>query len=313
LSKLTQADIAASNNLTGKSQSGGDWDLEVTTGQIESQVSFASMANYDSVLATYNGNEYQLTSTALTWQQAEAEAVALGGHLVTINDLAEQRWLASIYNNGQKLWIGLNDRTTEGQFHWTTDDGVRLWVNNNLIIDKFVNQSATNHEGTISLVAGQKYDIRLEYYENAGAAVAQLSWSSNSQALEIVPQSQLYSPITSDRTFTQETVISQLTQPTAIDWSPNGNLLYIAEKRGVIKVLSSGSTTPTTFTDLSAQVNGTRDRGLLDIAIHPDFFNGSPYVYALYTYDPPQVNQNTGLAGADGIGNRAARLTRLTG
>ncbi|GAB4538054.1 MAG: hypothetical protein Tsb0014_27370 [Pleurocapsa sp.] len=55
-----------------------------------------------------------------------------------------------------------------------------------------------------------------------------------------------------------------------------------------------------------------RDRGLLDIAVHPDFFNGSPYVYALYTYDPPEVFQNTGLAGPDGIGNRAARLTRIT-
>ena len=50
----------------------------------------------------------------------------------------------------------------------------------------------------------------------------------------------------------------------------------------------------------------------MDIAVHPDFFNGSPYVYALYTYDPPEVLQNTGLAGEDGNGNRAARLTRIT-
>jgi glucose/arabinose dehydrogenase len=60
-------------------------------------------------------------------------------------------------------------------------------------------------------------------------------------------------------------------------------------------------------------VNGVRDRGLLDIAVHPDFEN-NPYVYLAFTYDPPEVyNQSPGsLAGPDGIGNRAARLIRVT-
>lgn len=112
--------------------------------------------------------------------------------------------------------------------------------------------------------------------------------------------------------LTKQTVISGLNQPAAIEWTPNGETMFVAEKGGVIKVFQNSQLLNTPFIDLSAQVNGTRDRGLLDIAVHPDFFNGSPYVYALYTYDPPQVFQNTGLAGADGIGNRAGRLTRIT-
>ena len=109
-----------------------------------------------------------------------------------------------------------------------------------------------------------------------------------------------------------ETIISGLNQPTAIEWTPNADRFFIAEKGGVIKVAQDGAVSDTPFIDLSDQVNEARDRGLLDIAIHPDFFNGSPYVYALYTYDPPEVLENTGLAGADGSGNRAARLTRIT-
>ena len=58
-------------------------------------------------------------------------------------------------------------------------------------------------------------------------------------------------------------------------------------------------------------MNGTRDRGLLDIALHPDFEN-NPYVYLLFTYDPPEVFNNTGQAGPDGNNNRASRLIRVT-
>ena len=78
-------------------------------------------------------------------------------------------------------------------FNTTSDDGVRLWVNNQLIIDRFQDQAPTEYGGSITLNAGQKYDIRMDYYEKGGGAMAQLSWSSASQSKEIVPQSQLFS------------------------------------------------------------------------------------------------------------------------
>ncbi|MEM9275567.1 MAG: lectin-like protein [Cyanobacteria bacterium P01_F01_bin.143] len=385
---------------------------------------------------SYNGNQYFLTSTSLTWEQAQAEAENFGGNLVSINDSLEESWLQSNFGDIEDFWIGINDRNTEGSFEWvsgqpvtytnwapgepndfggaqdlgrmnfgagsawddtgattilrgiieigganprpngsgnglrgeyfddidftntkvirtddtvdfnwgtgspdpaiapdtfsvrwtgeiearfsenynfqtTTDDGVRLWINDQLVIDQFIDQAPTSHQGTIALTAGQRYDIELEYYENGGGAVAQLAWSSASQPFEIVPESQLYSEIIPGSiTLTQETVFSGLNQPTAIDWSPGGDLTFIAEKGGVIKVADDGQVS--NFIDISAQVNGVRDRGLLDIAVHPNFFDGSPYVYALYTHDPAEVFQNSGLAGPDGIGNRAARLTRIT-
>jgi hypothetical protein len=78
-------------------------------------------------------------------------------------------------------------------FYTTSDDGVRLWINGQLIIDQWNDHSPTTHSGTIALQANQLYDIRLEYYENGGGAVMKLEWQSASQAREVVPLSQLFS------------------------------------------------------------------------------------------------------------------------
>jgi hypothetical protein len=48
-------------------------------------------------------------------------------------------------------------------------------------------------------VAGVKYVIKMEYYENSGGAVAKLLWSSASTAKAIIPQKQLYLPNTGAR------------------------------------------------------------------------------------------------------------------
>ncbi|MBE9010436.1 DUF4347 domain-containing protein [Pseudanabaenaceae cyanobacterium LEGE 13415] len=422
-------------------------------------------------------------------------------------------------------------------FFTTTDDGVRLFVDGQLVIDNFVNQAATERRGSIALQAGRKYDIRMEYYERGGAAVAQLGWFSANQVRQIIPQSQLYSstvvanpgtivmgtnavtvnedsgtatvridringsdgvatvryttadgnalagtdytttaglltfaagettktitipiindtiaegteefgfglgettgaalginrtaritiidddapttyefsdanynvnensgtatitvqrsgntaiagsvnyatsngtatagsdyttatgtvsfaagetsktftiPITDDtdgernetinltlsaaiegalgaqRTailtiadndpgnFAREAVITGLSQPTAFDWTPGGEYLFVAQKNGVVRVARNGVLQQTPAVDISAQVNSPRDRGLLGLAVHPGFFTGNPYVYLLYSYDPPETAQGTGLAARDQVGNRTARLGRFT-
>ncbi len=62
----------------------------------------------------YGGHSYALTTNFGTWQSAEAEAVALGGHLVTINDAAENNWIIATFparsGNGSLpiAWIGYN-------------------------------------------------------------------------------------------------------------------------------------------------------------------------------------------------------------
>src|SRR6187551_906647 len=70
-------------------------------------------------------------------------------------------------------------------FFTTSDDGVRLWVNGQQLINNWTDHGPTENRGTIALTAGQRYDLRLEFYENAGGATVTLSWSSASQAKQI--------------------------------------------------------------------------------------------------------------------------------
>ncbi|MBC5861806.1 PA14 domain-containing protein [Flavobacterium turcicum] len=78
-------------------------------------------------------------------------------------------------------------------FRTNSDDGIRLRVNGVQVINNWTDHGPTIDNGTISLVAGTKYEIVLEYYERGVGAVAQLSWLSASQALEIIPQNRLFS------------------------------------------------------------------------------------------------------------------------
>lgn len=80
-------------------------------------------------------------------------------------------------------------------FYSTHNDGARLWVDGQQLINDWVNHaSAVEQSGTISLTAGVKYDIVLEYYENTGSASVKLEWSSPSQTRQVIPASQLYPP-----------------------------------------------------------------------------------------------------------------------
>jgi hypothetical protein len=91
-------------------------------------------------------------------------------------------------------WTGqvLAQLTETYTFSTTADDGIRLWVNGVQLVNDWVDQGPTTQSGTIALVAGQEYPIKIEYYQNTGGDVAELTWSSPSTPNAIVPQSQLF-------------------------------------------------------------------------------------------------------------------------
>jgi hypothetical protein len=62
-------------------------------------------------------------------------------------------------------------------FAATADDGVRLYVDDALVVDAWRDQSATTYHATRTLAAGT-HRVRLEYYENGWDAVARLSWAA---------------------------------------------------------------------------------------------------------------------------------------
>lgn len=67
------------------------------------------------------------------------------------------------------------DKSTVWRFVATTDDGMRVFINNNPIIDVWYDSQAHTVTTDIYLAAGT-YPVRVEYYEAGGGAVAQFSW-----------------------------------------------------------------------------------------------------------------------------------------
>ena len=98
-------------------------------------------------------------------------------------------------SNFSVRWTGqvMSPITGVVTFTATADDGVRLWVNGQLLVDAWIDQGPTAYSNTIALTAGQKYDLKMEYYQGGGGSSAYLTWSYPGQADTPVPQTQLYS------------------------------------------------------------------------------------------------------------------------
>ena len=79
-------------------------------------------------------------------------------------------------------------------FYTVSDDGIRLWVNNKLIVDNWNDHGPTENSGYVALKGGFLYNVRMEMYESGGGAVAKLFWSAPSVPKEVIPSTQLYPP-----------------------------------------------------------------------------------------------------------------------
>lgn len=91
-------------------------------------------------------------------------------------------------------WSGeiLAPYSEEYTFTTTTDDGVRLWVNDQQLINQWQEQSAAEFSANLTLEGGRRYKIRMEYYEQSGVASAKLEWKSATLTREVIPSKYLY-------------------------------------------------------------------------------------------------------------------------
>ena len=97
------------------------------------------------------------------------------------NGLYSVRWAGQIQPQYSETYF----------FDVKSDDGARLWVNDQLVIDKWQTQN-TEWSNSISLQGGTRYDLKLEYLQTGGSAQAHLYWYSPSQSKQVIPSNCLY-------------------------------------------------------------------------------------------------------------------------
>ena len=96
--------------------------------------------------------------------------------------------------------------------------------------------------------------------------------------------------------FTESIVARGLSNPTAMEFAPDGRL-FVCEQGGRLRVIKNGTLLQTPF--LTVPVNAAGERGLLGVTFAPDFAN-NPYVYVYYTATEPQIHNRVSRFTANG-------------
>ncbi len=132
----------------------------------------------------FSGKDFEIHQANRVDETIDFDWGELPAHPLVGSDNYSIRWTA-------ELEAAFDETYT---FYAMTDDGVRLWIDGQLLIDHWFDQSAIERSGSIDLAAGP-HSLLMEYYENAGHSVAQLRWESPSTVKQIVPQGALSLPV----------------------------------------------------------------------------------------------------------------------
>jgi Domain of unknown function (DUF4347)/Concanavalin A-like lectin/glucanases superfamily/PA14 domain/RTX calcium-binding nonapeptide repeat (4 copies)/Calx-beta domain/WD40-like Beta Propeller Repeat len=201
LSNITNADVIASENVTGNHELGGDWVLEYHTGEIENPLAFQTetLTNYEGVLVSgLTGYYWKYDGKNDTYNNSNATQI--NNENINI-DFDKNGTIA-----GQKdfftRWEGYVITSTSGNYKFQTrnDDGIRVYLDKNrnntfsddekIISDWDDNQGDPDktESGWINLTTETPYKIKVEFYDQKDDAVAQLRWQTPNSSYSIIPK-----------------------------------------------------------------------------------------------------------------------------
>ena len=118
--------------------------------------------------------------------------VALDGALdvVPVGGFGRSQWrLAGPFtDHWSARWTGTLRIEKEGDytFFYTTDDGARMWIDDQQIVDDWVPRSGLTSEAKVNLTAGE-HAVRVEFFEQGGSAQAHLEWAGPDIERQVVP------------------------------------------------------------------------------------------------------------------------------
>ncbi|GAA0544982.1 hypothetical protein GCM10009415_28930 [Chitinophaga japonensis] len=115
-------------------------------------------------------------------------------HNMNVGKPANGQWLDKDFS---ARWTGRLKAPVTGtyKFVFTHDDGVRLFINDVIQIDRWLCQSPGDEEqrtAYVNLVAGEMYDVKIEYYQSPKNYHLALYWSYPGQPQQIIPTEYLY-------------------------------------------------------------------------------------------------------------------------
>lgn len=101
------------------------------------------------------------------------------------------------------IWTGriVPPRTGEYTFHLQSDDGARLWIDGQLVLDQFVERERQVDEVKIRMLVGKSYDIKYAFCDVYHHAVSRLEWSCEAAGIprQLIPTEHLWADGASTR------------------------------------------------------------------------------------------------------------------
>ena len=198
-------------------------------------------------------------------------------------------------NNFSVRWTGVivPEFSESYTFHATSDDGVRLLINDVEVIDDLTIHASQEVTGALQLVAGQSYELTLEYFDAGGPASVALEWSSPSLSRRLVRPSvanatglsalEPFEPFlggslpsntpgqSTGATFEDVTGDLDLGLLLTMERAPDSNLMYVGSRDGRMVTVNPATGASSAFLDISNRVWTGQDSGLLGLAFHPEF------------------------------------------
>jgi type II secretory pathway pseudopilin PulG len=178
-------------------------------------------------------------------------------------------------------------------FYLTLDDGARLWINDQLVINSWQSNAGAEVSGTIALTAGQFYRIRIEYFENTGTATLQLRWSSALLAKQLVLLNRLYSYYS----LVKMTTVTVWNNDSSISLSGRTisfNTVNPTELYGTIVMYVANIAMSKTYP------SGTRWRAVATVTVRDDDGNPLSGVTVAATFSGRWAGTRTGVTNASG-------------
>ena len=178
-------------------------------------ISGTAQAAGSSVVTIYASNGAQTVSTDVVFSatvagtgrgllaQYFASAVPSGAAAVQRIEAPDFDWgnnapAAGLPADFSARWTGSIEPPVTGalQLRTVSDDGVRVWVDNKLVIDNWTAHGPTNDTATLNLQAGQRYPVTVEYYDGGGGATMRLQWQPpGAPAFTAIPADRLYASV----------------------------------------------------------------------------------------------------------------------